>query len=119
MLDHLILLCHALLVAAGTSREKPGKSRCQADAHCGDGGLNVTLRPDRKRPGDDSRSEGEVPRGATFLGRRGESGLAPRPGNHKLRCTALRDGGTLASPGLRSAPTRSPASDPDNPAQCA
>src|SRR3712207_1009726 len=105
----IVLLCHEQLMAAGTSWEASGESACQPDAQGRDGALNVALRSDGEYPGDDSCREGETPRRSPFLLLRGESGLAPRPGIHKLRCTAARDGGTLASPGPRSAPTRSPA----------
>src|ERR1041384_7285181 len=49
------------------------------------------------------------------LGQRGKNGSARPPETHKLQCRALRDGETLASCGLQSAPALTLVSTPGNP----
>src|SRR5215207_5770127 len=105
----LVLLCHEVLEAAGTSGKASGESVCQVEAQGCDRGLNVALRSEGERPGDGSSREGEVPGGSPSVNLRGEPGLAARPEIHTPRCTGRHDGGTRASPAPRSGPAPSPA----------
>src|SRR5215210_6354270 len=105
----LVLLCHEVLEAAGTSGKAFGESVCQVEAQGCDRGLNVALRSEGERPGDGSSREGEVPGGSPSVDLRGEPGLAARPEIHTPRCTGRHDGGTRASPAPRSGPAPSPA----------
>ena len=105
----LVLLCHEVLEAAGTSGKASGESVCQVEAQGCDRGLNVALRSEGERPGDGSSREGEVPGGSPSVDLRGEPGLAARPEIHTPRCTGRHDGGTRASPAPRSGPAPSPA----------
>jgi hypothetical protein len=85
----LVLLCHKLCVAVGTSWERSHKSADEVSPDGGDRLGDVAFRADgRSREAGRHSTGGTLSRSGAGRALRGKTGSARRPGTRKPQCTA-------------------------------